>query len=80
MAGERCQKCNGAKTIIVQTGAIAFECDCDECAGTGVVNDPNACKECKGSGNVIRDMCGMKFECRCDQCNGSGKAPLAKST
>jgi DnaJ-class molecular chaperone len=76
MAGERCPGCNGAKTVVKVLDGLGFECDCDQCAGTGVINDPEACDGCKGSGKVIRDMCGMKFECTCDGCNGSGKKRL----
>lgn len=72
LTGDCCPKCNGSRTVIVGTrGSIMAEVSCDECAGTGVVNSPNACKKCRGCGNNVV----LNIETRCDQCNGSGLEP-----
>ncbi len=77
--GDRCPTCNGAKTVVVEhiAGFVA-EVDCDKCAGTGVINSPNACKDCQGNGKVLADvtLAGFGIQTRCQHCNGSGLEPL----
>ncbi|MBD3244968.1 MAG: hypothetical protein GF335_03170 [Candidatus Moranbacteria bacterium] len=76
LKGDRCPKCNGSGSVIADVGGFHAEVDCPDCAGTGLVNSPNACKKCKGSGSVIVDAGGFNVEATCEHCNGSGLEPL----
>jgi len=74
--GDCCPKCNGSGTVVAEMGWFYAEVDCPDCAGTGLVNSPNACKECKGAGTVI---VGLYDETVCGRCNGSGLEPKTPS-
>ncbi|MFC1644566.1 zinc finger domain-containing protein [Patescibacteria group bacterium] len=76
LTGDRCPSCNGSGTIIADCGGFSAQVSCPDCAGTGLINSPNACKECKGSGTVIANM-GFAVEVNCERCNGSGLEPLS---
>jgi len=75
LTGERCTRCNGSGTIVANVGGFNAEVDCPDCAGTGLVNSPNACQDCKGSGTVIVNMGGLNIEASCEHYNGSGLEP-----
>lgn len=75
LTGKRCGKCNGSGTVIADFDGLNVEVDCPDCAGTGLVNSPNACTECKGKGTVIANFGGLNVVVNCDHCNGSGLEP-----
>lgn len=76
LIGDRCPKCKGSTTIPGSVGGVSVEVGCDACAGTGVVNSPNACKKCRGSGSIIAHFAGgLNVEAICDHCMGSGLKP-----
>lgn len=75
LTGDRCTNCNGTGTVIANFGGLNAQVACPECAGTGLVNSPNACTVCKGSGTVIVYMGGLNVQASCDHCNGSGLEP-----
>ena len=76
LTGDRCPNCNGSGSVIATCGAFRVQVDCEDCAGTGLINSPNGCKECKGKGTIIVKAGFMNVESICEHCNGSGLEPL----
>jgi DnaJ-class molecular chaperone len=79
LTGDRCLDCNGSGTVLADLGGFHVQVKCPDCAGTGLVNSPNACKECKGSGTAIADFGGLNVQVSCEHCNGSGLEPIDPS-
>lgn len=78
LIGDRCGRCNGSGTVIMDIGGINAQVGCPDCHGTGIVNSPNACKECGGSGTVLVPFIGeTKAVATCGHCNGSGLEPAS---
>lgn len=75
LTGDRCSHCNGSGTVIADIGGLNAYVDCPDCAGTGLVNSPNACTSCTGKGTVITNFCGLNVVINCEHCNGSGLEP-----
>lgn len=78
LKGDPCTKCDGTGAEIANFGGFYGQVDCQKCAGTGLVNSPNACKKCKGSGSTIVNADGFNVRVDCPDCSGSGLKPIEK--